>query len=111
MLINKDRCIVKTILISYSFTFRFLIYWIFGENIYIHTNDKIFTTNIRIYVFEQTLLNDQFIRISHSVIIRKNAIKRIKSALSQKFYLTLNNGDIVDVTQTYYYKFKDYYGI
>ena len=71
----------------------------------------IFTTNIRIYVFEQTLLNDQFIKISHSAIIRKNAIKRIKSALSQKFYLTLNNGDIVDVTQTYYYKFKDYYGI
>ena len=25
--------------------------------------------------------------------------------------LTLKNGDIVDVTRTYYYKFKEYYGV
>ena len=82
-----------------------------GKNIYVHTHHKILTTNTRIYILEQNLPNDQFIRISHSTIIKKNAIKKIRPTLSQKFYLTLNNGDTVDVTRTYYYKFKDYYGI
>jgi DNA-binding LytR/AlgR family response regulator len=82
-----------------------------GKEIYVHTKNKKFTTTTRLYVLEQYLPSDQFVRISNSVIIRKNAIQRIRPALSQKFYLTLKNGDMVDVTRSYYYKFKDYYGI
>jgi two-component system response regulator LytT len=82
-----------------------------GKEIYVHTKNKKFTTTTRLYVLEQQLPTEQFVRISNSVIIRKNAIQRIRPALSQKFYLTLKNGDMVDVTRSYYYKFKDYYGI
>lgn len=39
-------------------------------------------------------------RISNAIIIRRNAIKKIKPALSSKFYLTLKNGAQVDVTRT-----------
>ncbi|WP_167957979.1 LytR/AlgR family response regulator transcription factor [Anaerosporobacter faecicola] len=82
-----------------------------GKDVYVHTINKSFTTTTRIYVLEKNLPNEQFVRISNSVIIRKNAIQRIRPGFSQKFYLTLKNGDTVDVTRTYYYRFKEYYGI
>ena len=70
-----------------------------------------YTTTFRVYELEKKLPDELFIRISNSVIINRNAIKRVTPALSQKFYLTLKNGDKVDVTRTYYCRFKDYYGI
>lgn len=82
-----------------------------GKTVYVHTNTKTYTTNTRIYELENTLPNTAFIRISNSVIIERNSIKRVIPGLSQKFRLTIKNGDSVDVTRTYYYKFKEYYGI
>ncbi|MGN0378467.1 MAG: LytR/AlgR family response regulator transcription factor [Butyrivibrio sp.] len=82
-----------------------------GKDVYVHLMNKKYTINTRLYILERTLPAAQFIRISNSVIIGRNSIKRIRPALSQKFYLTLKNGDTADVTRTYYYKFKDYFGI
>lgn len=66
---------------------------------------------MRLYVLEKALPPELFVRISNSVIINRNAIRKIRPALSQKFYLTLKNGAVVDVTRTYYVRFKEYYGI
>ncbi len=86
-----------------------------GHDVLVHTYDgeckEQYKTRYRLYQLERMLPEESFIRISNSVIIRRNSIKRIKPALSCKFYLTLNNGDIVDVTRTYFYKFKEFYGI
>ncbi|MEE1102479.1 MAG: LytTR family DNA-binding domain-containing protein [Agathobacter sp.] len=82
-----------------------------GKIVYVHTKDKIYTTNSRIYELDSLLPDNSFLRISNSVIINRTYIKRVTPALSQKFYLTLKNGDSVDVTRTYYYKFKEYFGI
>lgn len=82
-----------------------------GKDVFVHTKGRRYTTAARLYALEQNLPGEQFVRISNSVIIRKNAIRKIRPALSQKFHLTLINGDAVDVTRTYYYKFKDEYGI
>lgn len=82
-----------------------------GHDVYLNTNDKKYKTRYRIYQLEKLLPSDRFIRISNSVIIKKNSIRHIKPALSCKFYLTLTNGAVVDVTRTYYYKFKEFYGI
>lgn len=82
-----------------------------GRDVYVHTDVRKYKTGYRIYQLENLLPPDWFIRISNSVIIRKNAISRIKPALSCKFYLTLTNGAVVDVTRTYYYRFKESYGI
>jgi two-component system response regulator LytT len=73
-----------------------------GKDVFVHTNKKRFTTETRIYVLEQKLPSDQFVRISNSVIIRRDSIMRIRPTLTQKYNLTLKNGDIVDVTRTYY---------
>ena len=82
-----------------------------GRDVYVHTDVRKYKTGYRIYQLENLLPPDWFIRISNSVIIRKNAISHIKPALSCKFYLTLTNGAVVDVTRTYYYRFKESYGI
>lgn len=82
-----------------------------GHDVYVNTLDKRYKTKYRIYQLERMLPSDDFIRISNAVIIKKNSISHIKPALSCKFYLTLKNGATVDVTRTYYYKFKEFYGI
>lgn len=82
-----------------------------GHDVYVHTMDRKYKTDLRIYQLSSLLPPKQFIRISNSVIIQKNSIYRIRPGLSCKFYLTLKNGANVDVTRTYYYKFKEFYGI
>ena len=57
------------------------------------------------------LSSDDFIRISNSVIIARKSIKKIKPSLSCKYLLTLEDNSIIDVTRTYYYKFKDFFDI
>lgn len=81
------------------------------KKVYVHTKENVYTTSNRLYEMEKKLPQEQFIRISNSVIIGRHSIKRIIPALSQKYYLTLKSGDKVDVTRTYYYKFKEFYGI
>lgn len=82
-----------------------------GHDVWVHTLEGRYKTQLRIYRLEALLPAEQFIRISNAVILRRNAIRRIKPALSCKFYLTLTNGDTATVTRTYYYKFKEFYGI
>ncbi|MBQ4069205.1 MAG: LytTR family transcriptional regulator [Lachnospiraceae bacterium] len=82
-----------------------------GHDVYVYADNMQYKTRLRIYQLEKLLPPNQFIRVSNSIIIKKNSIRHIKPALSCKFYLTLINGDVVDVTRTYYYKFKEFYGI
>ena len=82
-----------------------------GHDVYVYADNMQYKTRLRIYQLEKLLPPNQFIRVSNSIIIKKNSIRHLKPALSCKFYLTLINGDVVDVTRTYYYKFKEFYGI
>ena len=82
-----------------------------GHDVYVYADHRKYRTYYRIYQLEKLLPADRFIRISNSIIIKKDSIRYIKPAMSCKFYLTLTNGDIVDVTRTYYYRFKEFYGI
>ncbi|MCD7825626.1 MAG: LytTR family transcriptional regulator [Clostridiaceae bacterium] len=82
-----------------------------GHDVFICTKKDRYKTDLRIYQLEALFPKDQFIRISNSVIIQANSIFRIRPALSCKFHLTLTNGTQVDVTRTYYYKFKDFFNL
>ena len=83
----------------------------FGHDIVIHTPQGNFKTCERLYQLERLLNPEQFLRISNSVIVAKNKIKRITPTLSSKFVLTMTNGISVDVTRSYYGIFKDRLGI
>ena len=54
---------------------------------------------------------EAFLRISHSVVIARSKVVRIAPTLSMKFILTLRDGRTVDVTRSYYYIFKETFGI
>ena len=82
-----------------------------GHDVFVYTDKLRYKTDLRIYQMEALFPEDSFIRISHSVIIQRNSIRRIRPALSCKFRLTLTTGAEVDVTRTYYYKFKEFYNI
>lgn len=82
-----------------------------GKLVFVYVGNQKYSTKTRLYELERMLPAEKFIRISNSVIIARNAIKKIRPTLGQKFYLTLKNGTAVDVTRTYYCRFKEYYGI
>lgn len=82
-----------------------------GHDILVHTADTKYRCNDRLWQLEKSLNPSEFLRISNSVIIAKKQIKRVKAALSQKFIVTLSDGSMVDVTRSYYYIFKNTFGI
>ncbi len=83
----------------------------FGKSVVLHTMDAEYEISERLKELEALLDADKFMRISNSVIIAKNSVKKIKPTLGSKFILTLKNGASVDVTRSYYYKFREAYGI
>ena len=82
-----------------------------GHDVLVNTADAQYKTDRRIYQLEAELPPESFVRISNAVIIARDSIKRIRPGLSAKFYLTLKCGATVDVTRTYFHKFKEFYGI
>lgn len=83
----------------------------YGHTVEIHTTDKVFTTTERLYQLEKTLDPHKFLRVSNSVIISSSQIKEISPTFSMKFTLKMKNGSRVDVTRSYYSKFKEFFGI
>ena len=82
-----------------------------AHDIVAHTINGEYKLRERLWQLESMLDPQMFLRISNSVIIAKDKVKLIRPALSQKFTLTLADGSLVDVTRSYYYIFKDKYGI
>lgn len=83
----------------------------YGHTVEIHTSDKVFTTSDRLYQLDAMLDPACFLRISNSVIISKKQVKEIIPTFSMKFILKMKNGTRVDVTRSYYGKFKAFFGI
>lgn len=83
----------------------------YGHAVEVHTKDKTYQAMDRLYRIVNQLDPDKFLRISNSVVIAKDKVKRVSTTLSMKFILTMTNGKKVDVTRSYYYMFKDSFGI
>ena len=83
----------------------------FGHTVEVHTGKGSYKSFDRLYQLANLLDPDRFLRISNSVIIAKDKVKQITPSLSMKFTLTMENGKRVDVTRSYYYIFKEAFGI
>ena len=83
----------------------------YGHTVEVHTKGETFQATDRLYKIVNQLDPDKFLRISNSVVISKSKVKQISTTLSMKFVLTMVNGKKVDVTRSYYYIFKDSFGI
>ena len=83
----------------------------FGHSVEVHAQGKTYQSQDRLYRLAALLDPERFLRISNSVVVARDQVRRIKPALSMKFILTLSDGRRVDVTRSYYYIFKDFFGI
>lgn len=83
----------------------------FGHTVDVHTEENVYCSNERLYKMLDQLDQTEFLRISNSVIVAKNKIKKITPTLSMKFILTLCDNARVDVTRTYYHSFKEAFHI
>ncbi len=82
-----------------------------NHDVLVHTERGVFRAGERLWRLSNLLNPKEFLRISNSVIAARSHIKSIKPALSQKFILTMSDGNRVDVTRTYYYVFRESLGI
>lgn len=83
----------------------------FGKNVILHTAEGEYNISWRLKELESSLNPMGFIRISNSVIIARKSIKKIQPTFGMKFILTLEDGSVVDVTRSYYYIFREQFGI
>lgn len=82
-----------------------------GDDVVALTPQGVFKVEKRLYQLESSLPPDRFVRVSNSCIIARGSVERIRPALSCRFLLTLKGGHQVDVTRTYYQRFKDFFEI
>ena len=82
----------------------------YGHNLEVHTADEIYKSAERLYQLVSMLDPQKFLRVSNSVIISKDHVKKVKPSLSMKFVLTMSDGTLVDVTRSYYSSFKTFFG-
>lgn len=82
-----------------------------SHDVIAHSGGEEFKLGDRLVRLQVILNPSEFIRISNSVIVAVNHVRGIKPALSQKYILTLSDGSRVDVTRSYYYIFKEFFGI
>lgn len=83
----------------------------FAHDVIAHSGGEEYKISERLRRLEEILDPKEFIRISNSVIVSANHIKSIKPTLGQKFVLTMSDGSKTDVTRSYYYIFKEFFGI
>ena len=83
----------------------------FGHTIEVYAKSGRYQARERLYQLERQLDPQRFLRVSNSVIVARSQIQRITPTLSMKFLLTMADGRTVTVTRSYYYIFKEYFGI
>lgn len=83
----------------------------YGHDVEVHTTDGLYYAIDRLYQLSDRLNKRQFIRVSNSVIIARAHVAKIRPGFSMKFVLTMSDGTEVDVTRSYYYSFKEFFGI
>lgn len=82
----------------------------FGHEIICTTINNVYRIKEKLYEIEAMFFKNGFIRINKSYVINKNHIKDIKPTFNSKFIITMKDNVVVEVTRSYYYKFKESIG-
>lgn len=81
-----------------------------NSEIFVHTMEQKYTGKLKLYEYEGLFENFGFLRVHKSYVININMIKKIKASFNSKYLLEMRNQDKVEVSRSYYYKFKDKIG-
>lgn len=82
-----------------------------GRGVEVCTAERVYQTGERLYQLAAALDPEKFLRVSNSSVIARDKVRRITPTLSMRFILTMADGRRVDVTRSYYYMFKEAFGI
>ena len=82
-----------------------------GRGVEVCTAERAYQTGERLYQLAAALDPEKFQRVSNSSVIARDKVRRITPTLSMRFILTMADGRRVDVTRSYYYMFKEAFGI
>lgn len=82
-----------------------------GREVVVYARGRCWQTGERLYRLAARLDPDRFLRVSQSTVVNRAAVREITPTLFMRFILTLSDGRRVDVTRTYYYLFKESFGI
>lgn len=71
------------------------------NNTFIYSKDKVYESKQKLYKWEESLANHDFLRVSKSVLLNISKIKSLSPALSGRFEALLNNGDKIIISRQY----------
>ena len=78
---------------------------------FIYTDDKVLSTDKRLYELEEILDNRDYFRCSKSVIININKVVKLKPEITRNILATLSNGEVVVISRRYAMELKKLLGI
>lgn len=78
---------------------------------FIYTDEKVLSTDKRLYELENVLDKRDFFRCSKSVIININKVTRLKPEITRNILATLSNGEVVVISRRYAAELKKLLGI
>ena len=78
---------------------------------FLYTEDKVLSTDKRLYELEEILDNRDYFRCSKSVIINLNKVVRLKPEITRNILATLSNDEVVVISRRYATELKKLLGI
>ena len=78
---------------------------------FIYCKDKVYESKQKLYELEDSLENNDFLRVSKSVILNLRKIKSLSPALSGRFEASLDNGERVIISRQYVSDLKKRLGV
>lgn len=78
-----------------------------SKKVIVHTIDHRYRTTDPLYLLESKLYPHGFLRVHQSYIVNLDHIQRIKATFNTKFILYLSHQQQIEVSRSYYYKFKE----
>jgi len=78
---------------------------------FIYTEDKVLSTDKRLYELEEILDNRDYFRCSKSVIINLNKVVKLKPEITRNILATLSNDEVVVISRRYATELKKLIGI
>lgn len=81
------------------------------EKTFVYLQNDVYENAYKLYMLEEQLQHDGFIRISKSLLMNLDALKSVKALLNGKYEATLINGEKLVISRNYVKAFKKVFGI
>ena len=81
------------------------------EKTFIYCENDVYESRMKLFEFEEALINSSFVRISKSCILNIDFIEKVKPMLNGKYEVLLINGEKLIINRHYVPDFKKKFGL